>query len=157
MSYRIPDEPKPGALARMAVNPVWPLFAFMVGGTWLAWPWFVLNGFALGSPHRQRELALVVVGFLGSIGLTIALLALAASDVLVGVAISYAALVITVWKIGVSYVLHIWQGRSFSLYEYYGGQVDGRLPILFLLGGIFLRPKVLGLLGDNVLWKFVVS
>jgi len=43
--YRIADEPRPGALSQLAVNPLWPLLAVMLGGTWIAWPWFALNTF----------------------------------------------------------------------------------------------------------------
>ena len=38
-------------------------------------------------------------------------------------------------------VLHAWQGRSFALYEYYGGSSKNGLPLL--LAGAFLRRRVL--------------
>ena len=50
--YRIIDEPAPTALERTIVNPTWPLFASMFAGSWLAFPWFVLNAFALGGRRR---------------------------------------------------------------------------------------------------------
>ena len=144
MSYRIPDEPRPGALARVAVNPVWPLFALMVGGTWLSWTWFVVNGFALGSPNRFRELFLAIAGLFGSGALLLGLSVLLDQGFLPQGSAPYLLTILLVWKIGISYMLHIWQGRSFSLFEYYGGQVDGRLPFVVLALGWYLRPLLLG-------------
>ena len=65
MSYRIGDEPRPGALARVAVDPMWPLLAVMLGGVWLSWPWFVLNGVVVGSPTRQGWQRVAGVSFRG--------------------------------------------------------------------------------------------
>src|SRR5690606_15917739 len=49
MSYRIEDEPGSSALERAIVDPRWPLLASMFAGGWLAFPWFVVNAFALGG------------------------------------------------------------------------------------------------------------
>ena len=57
MSYTLADEPQPSGLQHLVVNPLWPLFGFMFGGAWLAFPWYVFNGFAMGSPTRKREAA----------------------------------------------------------------------------------------------------
>jgi hypothetical protein len=144
--YRIADEPRPSALSKVAVNPVWPLFAIMLAGTWLSWSWFVLNGFALGSPSRWREVALAVLGVFGSLAIVLGL------GVFLGLGwiqeswLPYAFTVLLVWKIGVSYGLHIQQGRTFELYRYYGGTVEGRLPFVVLAAGYFLRPQFLGAL-----------
>ena len=70
--YRIEDEPRPGALAHLVVSPMPILLAAMLGGPWLAWPWFVLNGIALGSPTLRRELAVVAVGVAGAAAITAA-------------------------------------------------------------------------------------
>jgi len=59
--YRIIDEPRPGPLAQIAVNPVWPFLSVMMAGGWLAWPWFALNAFAIGSARKRAE-ALTVLG-----------------------------------------------------------------------------------------------
>ena len=64
--YRIEDEPQPGAMAQVAVDPLWPLLGLMFVGAWFSWPWFVVNGFAVGSPTRWRELAWVIGGFVVS-------------------------------------------------------------------------------------------
>ena len=61
--YVIADDPRPGKLAHLSVSPMWPFFAVMFAGAWLAWPWYVLNSFAIGSPNQKREIALVVTGF----------------------------------------------------------------------------------------------
>ena len=41
--YRIADEPRPGAMEHLAVDPLWPFLAIMFGGAWLSWPWFVFK------------------------------------------------------------------------------------------------------------------
>ena len=57
-AYRIIDEPAPSALSRLAVNPFWIVLAGMLLSRWqaLALLWFVVNGFALNSPTRLREI-----------------------------------------------------------------------------------------------------
>ena len=55
MSYRIGDEPQPGPLAQVAVNPVWPLLVVMFGGADLSWPWFALNSLASAALTAVRS------------------------------------------------------------------------------------------------------
>ena len=139
--YRIEDEPLPGPLQRIAVNPFWPLLAVMFGGAWVSWPWFLVNGFAIGSPTRRREVAIVVAGLAGSVVLVVALLALAGSGSLDRPTLRYAAVGLTVWKLGVSYWLYTLQSRCFGLYEHFGGPV--RNGVLVLIAAAFLAPTVL--------------
>ena len=131
MHYRIIDEPQPGALARLTVHPLWPLLGFMFGGVWLAWPWFAVNSFALGSPTRNRELVWLIAGIVITIVLVFVLMILVQMQILQGSQISYALLVVTVWKLTVSYAVFALQQRTFELYEYYGGAVaQGWLVII---------------------------
>ena len=155
VSYRILDDPRPSGVANLAVNPLWPLLAVMFGGTWLSWPWFALNGFAVGSPTRRRELALAVGGFVGSFALALTVLALIDAGLLRGVGISYAVVGLTVWKLAVTYALHTLQARSFHLYEYYGGATRNGLAVAFLLG-MFGRKAVLGAVAWP-LWRIILS
>lgn len=154
-TYRIPDEPRPGALARFAVNPFWPLFGIMLAGAWLAWPWFVFNAWAVGSPTRLRETALAVVGLLGAAALGFGLLAAQGAGLLDNRALQYALLAMPVFKIGVCYLLYVWQTRTFELYEYYGGRVINGLPIL-ILGIWFGRKAVLSAV-PGAWWKLVMG
>lgn len=129
--YRLPDEPKASGLSRWAVQPFWPLLGMMVGGAWLAWPWYVLNGFAMGSPTRRRELLLVVAG-LAVIPLPVSgagLLLLAGWDR--DWVVQITGLLVILWKLGISYWLYALQSRTFELYRYYGGAVaNGGLPLI---------------------------
>jgi hypothetical protein len=135
--YRLPDEPRPGPLAHLVVHPIWPLFAVMFAGPWLSWTWFVLNGQALGSPTRWRELACVLVGFAGSFGLFIAMVALYAGFDLPERALAYLFVALTVWKLAVTYVLCEIQSRGFEIYTWYGGIV--RNGIAVVIAGALLR------------------
>jgi hypothetical protein len=154
-AYRIPDEPSFGGLSTVAVQPFWPLVAVMFGGAWLSWPWFALNGFAVGSPTRFRELALAVGGFAGSLAISIGILILAGRGTLAGSGISYAIVVLTVWKLLVSYLLYTLQSRSFHLYEHFGGTVrQGYMALA--LGGFFLRKTVLTAVASQV-WILVMG
>ncbi len=65
-AYHIPDEPRPAGLAHMTVNPFWPLLCVMFVGAGFSWAWFVLNGIAMGSPTRRRELWIAIGGLLGN-------------------------------------------------------------------------------------------
>lgn len=152
MSYRIEDEPRPGALAHLVVHPVWPLFAVMFGGAGLSWPWFVLNGFAVGSPTRRQELAWTIGGFLGSFVILWTIAFLAAGDLIAGVGIEYAMVVLIIWKLAVSYWLYVLQGRSFHLYEHYGGRV--RNGLLVVIAGSYLCIKLVGSLPP--MWRFLL-
>jgi hypothetical protein len=155
VSYQILDDPRPSGLAHLAVNPLWPLLAVMFGGTWLSWPWFALNGFAVGSPTRRRELALAAGGFAGSLALALGVLVLVGAGVVRGVGISYALIALTVWKLGVTYALHTLQVRSFHLYEYYGGATRNGIGVVFL-GGLLGRKAVLAAVAWP-LWRIVLS
>ena len=139
MTYRIDDEPQPSALAKWVVDPLWPLFAIMFGGAVLSWAWFVWNGFAVGSPTKRRELGLAIGGLLGSALLLFGLVGLYASEALGELGFKYALIVLTVWKLGVSYWLYILQGRSFHLYQYFGGEVKNGFFLAFIGGFLFRR------------------
>ena len=139
--YQIMDEPLPGGMAQFAVQPFWPLIAVMFGGTWLSWPWFVFNGFAIGSPTRRREAVFAACGFVGSILLILGLDTLSRREILPAESGPYLFLVILVWKLGVSYWLYALQSRTFGLYEFYGGTV--RNGLIVIVAAYFVRPLVL--------------
>lgn len=140
-TYELIDEPRPGALAKLAVKPIWPLLAVMLGGAWISWPWFVLNGFAVGSPTRRRELLWALAGPAGCFALIVLLGALGSREIVGGLGLRYLAISIVVYKLYVTYMLFSLQSRSFSLYEYFGGPVqNGVLP---LVAATLLRPRVL--------------
>ena len=153
VGYRIVDEPQPGPLAKLGVDPMWPLFAFMLAGSWLGWVWFVVNGHAVGSPTRRKELVLVAGGVAGAVFLAMLFGWLIASGVLARNMTWVVFLVITLWKLGVSYWLFELQRRSFELYRYFGGPSRNGLAVVAL--GYLARPTVAGLL-PNGFWFLVV-
>ena len=53
--YEIIDEPRASRASSLAVDPLWPFLATMLGGAWLGWPWFLVNSHALGSSTKGRE------------------------------------------------------------------------------------------------------
>lgn len=153
--YHIEDEPRPGPWQHLAVQPFWPLLAMMLAGSWLGLPWFVVNGFVVGSPTRWREAALAGAGLAGSVALVVLLSVLVQTGVLSATTLPYAAVGITVWKLAVGYVLFLWQRRSIHLYEYFGGTLANGLPVLLLaalLGGRLLSKAV-----THPLWRIVLS
>ncbi len=122
----------------------------MLGGTWMGWSWFVFNGVALGSATRRREVSLVVVGLIGAfVILIIGSIILNAADLKSETAARLLLLVLTVWKITISYVLYVLQHRSFSIYEYYGGIVRNGFPIVIL--GFFIGGRLIGIFGNNLI------
>lgn len=154
-SYRIPDEPVSSGLSGLAVQPVWPLLAVMFGGPWLSWPWFALNAFATGSPTRGRELALAIGGFAGSAAISVGLILLVQQGILTSSSVPYAVIVLTVWKLVVSYFLYMSQNRSFHLYEHFGGGVRNGFAAV-LLGGWVGRKIVLTAFASQ-LWVLVMG
>lgn len=139
--YAIPDEPRPTALARWVVNPIWPFFALMLGGLWLALPWFVFNGLALGSATRVREWIALAIASIGTLLLVLALVALANAGVLEGLALRLAALSIVALKLGMGYAVVIMQSRGFEIWEYFGG--TPRNGIVLVVLGLLADPFVM--------------
>ena len=119
-------------LAQLAVRPLWPLLGVMFGGVWLSWPWFVFNGFAVGSPTRWRETGIVLFGFAGAALSVVGLGYLVGAGILPRGGIPYALLVVVVFKLAVSYWLHALQERTFGVYEYYGGLSKSGLPVVIV-------------------------
>jgi len=149
--YRIPDEPRPSAQENLIVDPLWPLFAQMLVGTWLALPWFVFNGYAMGSPTLRREGLLAGTSLAGS-GLLLWMIVRAAmAGWFDRVDPEYAKLSIFVLKLGCAYALYQLQARPFQLWQHFGGRAKNGLPLL--IGAMFLlKPSVNAALGDGIAW-----
>ncbi len=137
LTYRIADEPDPGKLSKLAVNPLWPFLAVMLGGAVFGWVWFALNTVAIGSATRRREMGLLALGVVGGAAVCLAVLWLYA---LLPASIGpYVFLAIPVWKLGISYLVHLSQVRSIEVFEFYGGALRNPLPVLlglWLLRGV---------------------
>jgi hypothetical protein len=140
--YRIMDEPSPSSVAKWAVKPFWPLLATMLGGTWLGAPWFVFNGFALGSPTRRREMVLAVVALVGSAALALVLLWLDQRVAIGRRNAQLALLAITAWKLGMFYLITLTQTRTLGIYLHFGGPIRSGLWVV--IAGSYLRAKALG-------------
>lgn len=140
-TYQIADEPSPSKLSRFVVNPVFPLLAVMLGGVWLAWPWFALNALAVGSPTRRAELAWLALGLAAIIGLALALAVAIGAEAIPRSAVPYGVLVVVVAKLAVVYAVFNLQSRTIEIYEYYGGTLNNGVWVL--AAGFFLRDRVL--------------
>lgn len=140
--YRIVDEPAPAALERVIVNPVWPLLASMFAGAWLAYPWFVLNAFALGGRRRFVDLGIAVGGLLLSAASLFGVALLSSRLVLDERSLPYAQLVPVGIRLVIFYLLFMRQEQSFGLYTYFGGQPRNAMLVVFAAS--FLRSRLLG-------------
>lgn len=148
--YTIPDEPLPGAMERWVVDPMWPLFAQMLGGSWLALPWFVFNGIALGSPDRRREWVLAAVSLLGSAALLAGLVMIDRQVGMSELAARLSLLSLLALKLGVAYALYLSQARAFELWRHFGGVPrNGALPAI---GAMFVE---IALFATLVPWPLV--
>jgi hypothetical protein len=134
--YQIADEPAPSTLARYAVNPLFPMLAWMFAGVWFAWPWFAFNSFAIGSPTRRAELKWLVAGLIVPPAVGLALIAALPRS-----ADAYIELAVIVLKIVVLYAVYLLQSRTIEIYEYYGGKlVNGVWPVL---AAVYLGDRLL--------------
>jgi hypothetical protein len=138
--YLIPDEPRPSGLAHLAVNPLWPLLAQMLGGSWLALPWFLVNGAALGSPSQRREWLCAAASLFGSLLLVFGIAAGSDAGWLGGIALKLAMLSIVALKIAMAYALYMMQSRSYELWEYFGGKA--RNGLLVIVAAYVLRTTI---------------
>lgn len=142
-SYRIADEPVPGRLASVAVNPFWPLLAGMLAGFWLALPWFAVNAAAMGSATRRREWAWVAGGAAVSALLGGALLLALEREAIVLRGFRYALVGLVAWRLAVAYAVFTLQQRSFELHRYFGGAA--RNGALLVVAAALVTPaKLLG-------------
>lgn len=141
--YRIADEPRPGGLAHLAVSPMWPLFGVMFGGAALGWGWFALNSVALGCPYRRGAWKWIAGGLAGAVLLLLAGIQLLETRILPLGAGPYIAILLTVWKLGVSYKIYVIQSQTFAIYRHYGGHVRNGLVGVVVLH--LLAPMLGGL------------
>jgi hypothetical protein len=159
--YRIIDEPSPGPTAHLAVSPMWPLFALMFGGAWLAFPWFVFNAYAIGSFNRRKELGWAIAGLVGAgliaIGMDAAFHVAQRSipDLPASEVADYARLLPILLKLLVGYVLFVSQSSSFELHQHFGGRA--RNGMLVVVAGYLLRPSVVRLASGQGLPEGVVT
>jgi hypothetical protein len=153
-AYKLPDEPSPGILQNLVVNPLWPLLAIMFAGAWLSLPWFVFNAFAIGSPTRTRELLIAVAGWLGIFLLAVAVLKCFEVLALADSHLKYGLQLVVIAKLGVAYWLYFLQSRTFEIYEHFNGRVRNGLLVV-IAGAMFLRKDILSLV-DNILWVITV-
>ncbi|MCP4221522.1 MAG: hypothetical protein GY765_43260 [bacterium] len=153
--YQIVDEPQPSSLEKYVVSPIWPLFAFMFAGSWLAFPWFIFNSVAMGSSQLRKNIALVAATFFGTLFIAFGLLHLEQMKIINEANIRYAILIFLAWKLGFGYMLYIIQSRTHQLFEEFGGQTKSGL-IVVVAGAFFGRKLVLGLFSGDI-WKILVS
>lgn len=156
MSYEIADEPTPsGDLGNLVFEPNAPLLAAMMCGAWLAWPWFIVNAIAMGSPTRQREIKLSLLAFGGTVALGLLVFGLVDAGIIESaLALRIALLGITCWKLGMAYFIATIQSRTFHVYRYYGGRVQQAGYVLF--AGMQVSGFVIDA-SENPLWHIIVS
>ncbi|MEO1234730.1 MAG: hypothetical protein AAFZ18_38145 [Myxococcota bacterium] len=153
--YLLVDEPRPGALERIVVRPMWPLLGSMLGITLLGWGWFLLNGIGMGSPTRRAEFGWVVAGVLGGylilFGALAGLGAAGASGIETQSVFPYMMVALLVWKLFVSYRLQLLQRRVYEVYLYYSGdERSGMVAVIaFYLSSGPLRRLIPG---EAILW-----
>jgi hypothetical protein len=137
-TYQIADEPAPGPLARFAVNPLFPFLSFLIGGLWIAWPWFAFNGIAVGSPTWRREWLWLGASVVVISGLLLVLAELILAEVLVAPWSRYAGLIVPLVKLTTLYAVFVLQSRTIEIYEYYGGVLRNGVLVLAVI--FLLRP-----------------
>ena len=139
-----------GAAQLPVVHPLWPLFAMMFVGVWLAWPWFLINEHLMKSDDLRRQLRLVALGFIGAFAFAFLVIALLRMQVLEVREARYAALLLVAWKLGVSYLLQGRQTNSFELWRYFGG--EPRKGLAVVIAGYFVASPLFARLPFGVLW-----
>lgn len=143
-TYEIIDEPVPSSFSGYAANPLWPLLSMMLVSSWVAWIWFVMNGFAMGSPTRIREASVAAIGCIIALAIALTLSYWRASELLSLHNYRYSMILLVTWKLGIAYYLYILQSRCFGLYEYFGGavKIGGKAFIAVFLIEPFVSRKL---------------
>jgi hypothetical protein len=149
--YRILDEPSPGRLARLAVNPFFPLLALMMAGAWAGLPWLLFNGLAIGSATRRREALWLLGGLVATAAVVGLLLALDQRGLLARSAVPFLVIAPEICKLVAGYASFELQERSYVLYRYFGGPTqNGVLPLL-VLSFVLVRGVDKALVGSHFL------
>ncbi len=146
--YQIVDEPLPGPLAGLIVNPFWVMLGQMLGGAWLAWPWFLINSHALGSSTKKRETQLLALAVGGTVLLAFVVAATARENAHALALFSYALLGLRAFKLVMAYLLFIEQRKSFQIYEAFGGTVRNAAAVV--AAGYMLRQVIFSLTNNLV-------
>jgi hypothetical protein len=150
-TYRIVDEPTPSGLERFAVDPLFPLLAAMLAGTWLAWPWFAWNAAALSSATRRKEW-LLCLGYPVVWCTATAVLAFSVERYgpIPDRILPYVPIAFTAVRLVFGYLIQLLQADARELFEYFGGRVRNGLPVL-LVGMFLVRPRIVDLARDESL------
>lgn len=152
--YRIIDEPRATTASHLVVDPFWVFLGGLLGGMWLAWPWYAFNGLAMGSATRRRELVLVVGSLLGALVLALAVVLLHRTGNLAGPHVKYVVVALQGYKLVFLYFLHRTQARSYELFEHFGGA--RRTGLWGVALGFMARSTVIGAF-ESDLWVLVMA
>src|SRR5213075_44510 len=119
--YQIADEPETGeGRGAYIFRPNAPLLAEMLCGSWLSFPWFAFNAWALGSPPSRRQIKLCVLAMATIVVLAFAIYGLVDVGVIESrQTLRIALLGLDAVKIGLAYKLAAMQARTFEVYTYY--------------------------------------
>jgi hypothetical protein len=153
VSYSIIDEPEPSGLEQFIVNPIWPFFAAMFAGSWLAFPWFVFNALALGGRRRYTDVAIAGGGLLLNALVLWVIAGLLTSMTLDESNYAYVQLVPMGVRLVVVYVLFQRQEQAFELFSHFGGRPKN--GIFVVIAGSLLRAQVLSAL--PAYWQILLA
>jgi hypothetical protein len=156
MSYEIADEPNPAnGWENLVFQPSAPLLGMMWCGAWLAWPWFIVNAIAMGSPTLRREAQLCALGLFGTLALALGVYGLVDAGIIESkLTLQIAVLGVIAFKLGVAYTVSTVQSRTFHVYQYYGGTAQKAMYVL--IAGSYIRDLVLGA-SSHPVWRVVLS
>jgi hypothetical protein len=133
MSYAIADDPVETSLRRYASRPMVAIYALIVAGSWLAWPWFAFNSFALGSATKRRELALLAISIVGSIALAWGIFELLSLGVIhVGTQLLLARLGVATFKVVLACKIAALQRDAVLVHSYDGVPIEYHLPVFHI-------------------------
>lgn len=141
--YKIPDEPEPNALTRLTSDPDVIVTAGMMGGNWLAAPWFAFNAYAVGSATRRREYACAALLPVVTIAGGMLLLFVIERFGLPARVLNYGALAVFALKFALLYELQRMQSVSVGIHRYLGRSVLTGWPLVVV--GYLARGAVIDL------------
>ncbi len=120
--YRIIDEPRMSSISRVSANPMWPLLSVMIASPVFGWIWFIVNGLAIGSPTKLKEILIACGGivFLGFFYINLGKIMSDDESIFIQY-VDYIRLISVIISLWISYYLYILQSLPFRLHEYFNG------------------------------------
>lgn len=135
---------------RLVFDPKSLMLATMFVSTWFGWTWAVYDAWALRSDKRHELAQLVAIGLLGSAAFACLVLLMLSLQVMGLTEARYALILLSAWKLAISYKLSTALQPDFEVFAYFGGEPSDAWRVF--VGGSLLNGLIMSQLPFGFWW-----